>query len=142
MKCCWKNLKYVNTPNTLNTGHFEILKNLKYVNTLNTDHFKISEAKKVKYGIRLIRRIRFFPNLSYNEPYLYLVHLVYLLYRLYLLYLLNVLHLLYLLYLVYQNEKNSCLSSNHIYYLRPLPLQTCFLEGFVTLNECVTSRGQ
>ena len=71
MKFC-RNLKYVNTPNTLNTGHFEILKNLKYVNTLNTDHFKISEAKKVKYGIRQIRRIRFFPNLSYNEPYLVL----------------------------------------------------------------------
>ena len=52
MKFC-RNLKYVNTPNTLNTGHFKIFeaKNLKYVNTpntLNTRHFKIW-MKKVKY---------------------------------------------------------------------------------------------
>jgi len=50
-----KNLKYVNTPNTLNTGHFEILKNLKYVNTLNTGHFEILKKKSeiskyVKYA--------------------------------------------------------------------------------------------
>ena len=62
MKFC-RNLKYVNTPNTLNTGHFKIFeaKNLKYVNTpntLNTRHFKIwmkksqirKYAKYVKYG--------------------------------------------------------------------------------------------
>ena len=56
-----KNLKYVNTPNTLNAGHFEMLKKKseirKYVkyakygalqnlegkisNTLNTGHFEI-----------------------------------------------------------------------------------------------------
>ena len=45
-----KNLKYVNTPNTLNTRHFKIwMKKVKYVNTpntLNTGHFKISEEKK------------------------------------------------------------------------------------------------
>ena len=44
-----KNLKYVNTPNTLNTGHFDIMeKNLKYVNTSNTGHFEILK-KNLKY---------------------------------------------------------------------------------------------
>jgi len=58
----YRNLKYVNTSNTLNTDHFQILKNnfrnIKYVNTsntLNTGHFKNPKKKNqirkyAKYG--------------------------------------------------------------------------------------------
>ena len=47
---------YVNTSNTLNTGHFKILREkIKYVNTLNTGNFqmfmeKTQIRKYVKYA--------------------------------------------------------------------------------------------